>query len=58
QFTRSRPYHKDDNAHIEQKNWTQVRQWLGYSRFDNPAVVPLLNDLFRNEWNRLMSKLP
>jgi len=50
QFTRSRPYHKDDNAHIEQKNWTQVRQWLGYSRFDNPAVVPLLNDLFRNEW--------
>ena len=50
QFTRSRPYHKNDNAHIEQKNWTQVRQWLGYSRFDNPKVVPLLNDLFRNEW--------
>ncbi len=50
QFTRSRPYHKDDNAHIEQKNWTQVRQWLGYSRFDNPNVVPLLNDLFRSEW--------
>lgn len=50
QFTRSRPYHKDDNAHIEQKNWTHIRQWLGYSRFDNPAVVPLLNDLFRNEW--------
>lgn len=50
QFTRSRPYHKDDNAHIEQKNWTQVRQWLGYSRFDNPAIVPLLNDLFRSEW--------
>ena len=50
QFTRSRPYHKDDNAHIEQKNWTQVRQWLGYARFDNPSVVPLLNDLFRNEW--------
>lgn len=50
QFTRSRPYHKDDNAHIEQKNWTQVRQWLGYFRFDNPAVVSLLNDLLRNEW--------
>jgi hypothetical protein len=50
QFTRSRPYHKDDNAHVEQKNWTQVRQWFGYGRFDNPAVVPLLNDLFRNEW--------
>ena len=49
-FTRSRPYQKNDNAHIEQKNWTHVRQWLGYARFDNPAVVPLLNDLFRNEW--------
>ena len=28
-FTRSRAYHKDDNAHIEQKNWTHVRQWIG-----------------------------
>lgn len=50
QFTRSRPYQKNDNAHVEQKNWTKVRQWLGYARFDNPAVVPLLNGLFRNEW--------
>jgi hypothetical protein len=50
QFTRSRAYHKDDNAHIEQKNWTHVRQWLGYERFDNPAVVPLLNELYRHEW--------
>jgi hypothetical protein len=50
QFTRSRAYHKDDNAHIEQKNWTQVRQWLGYDRLDNPRVVPLLNDLYTKEW--------
>lgn len=50
QFTRSRAYHKNDNAHVEQKNWTHVRQWLGYDRFDNPDVVPLLNDLFKNEW--------
>jgi hypothetical protein len=49
-FTRSRAYHKDDNAHIEQKNWTHVRQWLGYERFDDPRIVPLLNDLYRNEW--------
>ena len=49
-FTRSRPYHKDDNAHVEQKNWTHVRQWLGYHRFDNPAVVPLLNQLYTQEW--------
>lgn len=50
QFTRSRPYHKDDNAHIEQKNWTHVRQWLGYDRLDNPEVVPLMNELYKSEW--------
>lgn len=50
QFTRSRPYHKDDNAHIEQKNWTHVRQWLGYDRLDNPDVIPLINNLYRKEW--------
>jgi hypothetical protein len=50
QFTRSRPYHSDDNAHIEQKNWTHVRQWIGYSRFGEPLIVGLLNDLYKNEW--------
>ncbi len=49
-FTRSRAYHKDDNAHIEQKNWTHVRQWLGYERLDQPQIVPLLNNLYRREW--------
>ena len=41
QFTRSRPYHKNDNAHVEGKNWTHVRQWLGYRRFDDPRIVDL-----------------
>ena len=50
QFTRSRAYKKNDNAHIEQKNWTHVRQWLGYNRFDNPAMIPLLNDLYTSQW--------
>jgi len=50
QFTRSRAYHKDDNAHVEQKNWTHVRQWLGSQRLDDPNVVPLLNHLYRHEW--------
>jgi hypothetical protein len=50
QFTRSRAYHKDDNAHVEQKNWTHVRQWLGYHRFDIPEIVPLLNKLYTTEW--------
>jgi hypothetical protein len=49
-FTRSRAYHKDDNAHIEQKNWSHVRQWIGYDRLDDPCVVELLNDLYRSEW--------
>ena len=50
QFTRSRSYHKDDNAHVEQKNWTHVRQWLGYVRLDNPDVVLLMNELYKSEW--------
>jgi hypothetical protein len=50
QFTRSRAYHKDDNAHIEQKNWTHVRQWLGYDRLDRKKLVPLLNNLYTQEW--------
>jgi len=50
QFTRSRPYRKDDNAHIEQKNWTHVRQWFGYHRLDNSRLVPLMNNLYTNEW--------
>jgi len=50
QFTRSRPYHKDDNAHVEQKNWTHVRQWFGYHRLDKPALVGLMNNLYSREW--------
>lgn len=50
QFTRSRAYKKDDNAHVEQKNYTHVRQKLGYRRFENQKMVELLNDLYKNEW--------
>lgn len=46
-FTRSRPYKKNDNAHVEQKNWTHVRQLLGYDRFDKIEIVPLINDLYK-----------
>ena len=35
---------------MEQKNWSHVRQLLGYDRFDNPKLVDLLNDLYKNEW--------
>ena len=50
-FTRSRPYRKNDNAFVEQKNWTHVRQLLGYDRFDDKDLVPVINDLYRNEWS-------
>lgn len=51
QFTRSRPYHKNDNAHVEQKNWSHVRQLLGYDRFERIELVELMNDLYKNEWS-------
>lgn len=44
-FTRGRPYKKNDNARVEQRNWTHVRQQFGYERYDNPAVAPLMNSL-------------
>ena len=50
-YTRSRAYNKNDNAHIEEKNWTIVRQYIGYDRLDNPKQVEMLNDLYRNELN-------
>jgi hypothetical protein len=46
-FTRSRPYKKNDNAHIEQKNYTTVRQVLGYQRFDTLEVFDLMVKLYR-----------
>jgi len=49
QFTRGRPYQKDDNAHIEQKNWTHVRKLVGYVRYDSPAAAAALNALYAHE---------
>ena len=49
-FTRGRPGKKNDNPHVEQKNWTHVRKLVGYHRYDTEKQVDLLNDLYRNEW--------
>ena len=49
-FTRSRPYHKNDNGHVEQKNWTHVRQLLGYDRLEDPALRTEINALYRDIW--------
>jgi hypothetical protein len=52
-LTRSRPYHKDDNAHVEQKNWMWPRQLLGYSRLEDARAVPRINALYKEVWGPL-----
>ena len=49
QLTRGRPYKKDDNAHIEQKNWTHVRKLLAWDRYDTHEAVAAMNHLYRDE---------
>ena len=46
-MTRSRPYRKNDNCHVEQKNWTSVRQLFGYDRLEDEELLPLMNEIYR-----------
>ncbi|MCH7733326.1 MAG: integrase, partial [Candidatus Marinimicrobia bacterium] len=55
QFTRSRPYKKNDNAHIEEKNWSIIRQYLGYNRFEHVELVEELNNIYTSEWRLFMN---
>jgi hypothetical protein len=52
--TCGRPYKKNDNAHVEQKNYTHARQLLGYERLERPEVVALINALFVS-WEQLQN---
>lgn len=45
-MSRSRPYKKNDNAWVEQKNWTHVRKVVGYRRMDNGAELEVLRELY------------
>jgi len=54
-FTRSRAYRKNDNAHVEQKNWSKVRQLLGYERFDQYELVEIVHALYRGPWRLLQN---
>ena len=54
-FTRGRPYKKDDNAHVEQKNWTHVRRLLGWDRYDSAAARTAINALYRHELRLMMN---
>ena len=49
-FTRSRPYEKNDQAHVEQKNYTVVRQYLGFTRIDNPDLAEPISTLYTETW--------
>lgn len=46
-FTRSRSYRKNDNAHVEQKNWEAIRKMVGYSRLNTDEQLAILNELYR-----------
>lgn len=51
-MSRSRPYQKNDNAHVEQKNFTHVRECFGYERIA-PELASLMNEIYREYWNPL-----
>jgi len=48
-YSRSRPYKKNDNCFIEQKNSTHVRKIIGYLRYDTHTELEIINDLYQNE---------
>lgn len=49
EFTRSRPNRKNDNAYVEQKNWTHIRKIFGWKRYDTKEEQKIINDLYQNE---------
>ncbi len=55
QMTRSRPYKKDDNCYVEQKNFTHVRQLFGYVRLGDSDLIPLMNEIYRDYWGPLQN---
>jgi len=54
-FTRSRPYKKNDNCYVEQKNFTHVRELFGYERFEDEILVELMNEIYSQYWNPLQN---
>lgn len=52
---RGRPYKKNDQAYVEQKNYTHVRHLMGYGRIDNERSVPHMNSIYRCEWRKLQN---
>ena len=55
ELSRSRPYIKNDNCHVEQKNWTHVRQLFGYERFDDKHLLIIMNSIYSEEQTLLQN---
>jgi hypothetical protein len=51
EFVRRRPYKKNDNAHVEQKNFTHVRELFQYVRVEEQLLVNLMNEIYQSYWN-------
>lgn len=54
-MTRSRPYKKDDNCYVEQKNFTHVREIFGYARINDPELVHRMNEIYVEYWGPLQN---
>jgi hypothetical protein len=54
-LTRSRPYRKNDNCFVEQKNYTHVRELFGYERIEDERLVKLMDEIYTNYWNPLQN---
>lgn len=52
---RGRPYRKNDQCYVEQKNFTHVRELFGWDRLEKKDLVEIMNDIYRNEWSLLQN---
>jgi hypothetical protein len=52
---RSRPYRKNDQCYVEQKNYTHVRLLMGYGRIDWKKAIPMMNNAYRSEWSAIQN---
>lgn len=52
-FGRGRPYKKNDQCHVEQKNFTHVRNYFGWDRISGKVAINYMNNIYRKEWRLL-----
>jgi len=52
---RGRPYKKNDQCHVEQKNYTNVRSLFGYGRIDDRRAINVMNEIYRGDWSTIQN---